>query len=710
MKLPKFKKTTESEKMLNKIESEHKFLDNAKKFPLPNRDEIDFDIEKLNTYWVQKENLWTKKQKKQSTKEHTIENIRYLDQNISSENTNRYMWKIMKDCFINKEREYSPEFIVWSLQYLFTKIPYWKVNFVIWPIVSELMNGQRDVSNAMSEEEQIAFIQYLVCQYFPDRINDLNIVPIQDKHRDLFLAMGMQEDRDKTKEKNDDKLQEVKQKELELNDPLKALETEELPTLDSKNISSLHIAQHLYAVCKSNKKFDEAIRRIAPPNLWEKTESSYYYGLIEISIRLVDYLNWITIQGWKSLQGKYDQFIKTITMGNCSDLWRGELDNLSEFCQEILKDKKQKFATIHLNTNKYKDRIREQESIERTKKDKINRKNNLKKNIAITALSLSLLFWFGYRAYDSATKLSKAKKEQKINLENEKRLADKTLWYSLTNYSNFDEHKDKIHVLNTGASNVYNIITKRYIEDFDESEKEELISMIKDELIRSDQINDVNVIEYLNWNANSFIKNYLIPNHTNQLMRLWFETIPYRRLQEDSPSMYNTLLQKDDIIYKKDRHSKLPQQYQKVDNWKYQLRNLQELWDYQTDWWGSYKIWYIYQTSPSSYVAPWWIAETMKEIKTKQSWEYIPWNIYFLASKDGKIYTKALWEEVIMKRLAEWYPLLDDIIRFMWEDKIDKNKVSAEFIKWIRKWIHNDINLSKQEKINQFLEFYEGQK
>lgn len=679
MKLPVLKKLTNSDKMLNQLKGKHDFLDNIKKFSLPNKIDIDFNIDSINTYWVQKENLWTKKQKKQLWKHDLSENISYINQNISSDNTYRYMGKVMK----NRDSEYSPEFIIWSLQYLFEKIPYGKVNFVIWSKVSEIMNGAKDIKDAMSIEEQKDYIMYYAYQYFPERVNDLNIIDIQQNHPDLFSTL----------ESNPE-------------NPLDTLDSNDLPNLDTHHISSLKIAKHLYIACKNDKNLDNRIRSLTPPNLEEKTESSYYYGLIEIAIRLTDYLNWITIQWWKYGQGKYDQFIKTIIMWSYKNYWWEGLEYLSQFCKEVLKNKNQKFATIHLKTKEYEQKIRDQEIVERRKKDKIAQKHNMYKNIVITALAISTLFGLGYLGVSESKKNDKAKIEEKINLENQKKLADKKLWYSLTNYSNFGESNDKIRVLNDWASNVYNILTKRYIENFDESKEEELISMIKDELIRSDQINQVNIVEYLNWQSNSFIKYYLFPNHINQLMRLWFTDIPYEWLNDDISSMHNTLQDKENIIYKKDNLSKIPKEYQKMYNWWYKWRTFQYLWEYTNDWWWNYKIWYIYLQSNSSGI----VWTDINELVKKQSWDYIPWNIYFLASKDGKVYTKELWLEVINSWLSEWYPLLNDIINFVWEDNIDKNKIAAEFLKWLRKEDYNDINLTKQQKIDRFLEYYKTQK
>lgn len=576
MKLLKFKKTTESEKMLNQIQSEHEFLDNAKKFPLPNHDEIDFDIDSINTYWVQKENLWTKKQKKQSTKEHTIENIKHIDQNISSENTNRYMWKIMKDFNTNKNREYTPEFIVWSLQYLFTKIPNGKVNFVIWPVVSKLMNWPKDVSGAMSESEQIAFIKYLTYQYFPDRINDLNIIPIQENHKDLFLAMGL-----KDNEEDNDKSQEEKSKnKLELNNPLDGLDVEELPQLDPQNISSLHIAQHLYAVCKNNKDFNSKIRGVTPSKATKNNNASYYYWLVEIAIRLTDYLKWITIQWWKYGQGKYDQFIKTIIMSNHSDHWRDELDNLSEFCQEILKDKDQKFATIHLKTEKYKEKIYKQKEFnyDRLQENKKKLKTLKWISSATTIALLATLWYIGFTKHQEQKRVKEwIEKVVTSRLDDIKNLS---IWFEgKPRWLDKTQSKEQCNYYIETASNYF---IKRYWKwDFSESE---IKWMITSSIMNKDILQD---IWYNTWQSgeviNEFIDNEFIKQHEWELM-VW--RVPLD--PQDKYKKYNYNFKKT-VNYQQQDKDYLRQNFQ-YNTKEIEDHNVEEIGEYITKDWSKYII------------------------------------------------------------------------------------------------------------------------
>jgi len=69
------------------------------------------------------------------------------------------------------------------------------------------------------------------------------------------------------------------------------LKTENKPNLDLDKFCSLDIAKYLYWVMSSNNSFYKKISATKPTKLKESSkESSDYYGMIELSIRIYDFL------------------------------------------------------------------------------------------------------------------------------------------------------------------------------------------------------------------------------------------------------------------------------------------------------------------------------------------------------------------------------------------------------------------------------------
>lgn len=179
-----------------------------------------------------------------------------------------------------------------------------KVRVVVGSTLSTLFNGPHDVEDAFSEEEEMREIYGVAAKEFNDRYNNLEIVRMQDMpgNKRLFECLHQHIKPDGTVD-----VHAAYDNGLPKNTP---------PQL-SENPDALEIAQYLYWACKHNGRlrkrfFDLRSKKVKEGNY---PESSKFYGLTEIAIRLSDILRGTYVQGGADRQEFYDRIIWGIILG-----------------------------------------------------------------------------------------------------------------------------------------------------------------------------------------------------------------------------------------------------------------------------------------------------------------------------------------------------------------------------------------------------------
>lgn len=311
---------------------------------------------------------------------------------LHKKDASRYLWKMLKEKEGRDKKLYNDDFIIFSLAYVFKhSFNEKKVVVRIWRAISELANGKEDVAEYMSLEEEKQHILSLAKRYFPERYKQLVIIDMEEDNPELFKTLR--------------------------ETWITWLDSEQQPQLGD-NTTSLDIAKYLYWACKKNKKFYGWIKKLMAEDQIKKTENNYpsYYGLIEISCRLHDFLKWICIQWWAARQNLYDEFIMMI-LGDIKGIERfPELKPLHDFC--VAKSWQKTFGRMYIYKDIYKKLLE-------SKKNILKSRNRYLKIIWWISSSLLLLLWGIASWYYLSNQKQKADQEQRSEEYQKKSLMGK---------------------------------------------------------------------------------------------------------------------------------------------------------------------------------------------------------------------------------------------------------------------------------------------
>lgn len=414
------------------------------------------------------------------------------------------MGKVVNDRDIRENKIYNGYFILFSLQYLFQNILHGnKVYIRIWRSISELANGADDVKDCMSFQEQKQFILEIATRYFPRRVNDLVIVNMEEEKDNSELFSHLR------------------------NKGIVTLDTGDQEPVLPVNCTSLDIAKYLYRACKKNKQFFGRIKKLAPEDMVKKTEHNFpeYYGLIEIACRLNNIIKWIYNHGGAERQNMYDDVIRTILGYGSRGILKQyqELGNLQIYCKQKLAD--HIFGRIYVSKKAYEEGLRKIQ-------ERVHKRRKIAKIVWLSALGLSLLIGGaggGYQYSKIQQKQEKYEKEKKL-LEIDLKKKDLEIWFHNV-HDKKTTLESKVDMVEGGTENVYYEFAKAYSTG--KASEEELKALIKNELLKNDNLNDLYMdVDRMTEASNDFISDVLIPNNTILLNQRWCDFLPYKEIKE----------------------------------------------------------------------------------------------------------------------------------------------------------------------------------
>lgn len=171
--------------------------------------------------------------------------------------------------------------------------------------VGDILNkdNKEEESNTMTLQEQRDFLTSMIIKvYGKKKLKKINITSLdnQPEHKELLDI--------------------IKAKWLEwLSSPDKPKLPKTREDSGKEKFSSIDIARYLYRVCNHNDNFMKMIYetkskniRGKESNVFDRKRASDFYWMIEVAIRLTDFLNGITVQWWVRRQEKYDRIIRLI--------------------------------------------------------------------------------------------------------------------------------------------------------------------------------------------------------------------------------------------------------------------------------------------------------------------------------------------------------------------------------------------------------------
>lgn len=621
------------------------------------------------------------------------ENIPSLDWNKS----HIYMGKM------NEEEIwiYSDDFLKWILQYYFYCTPRWE------HITLELANCVSDVlwENMkwfMDFTKQKEYIQNFVEKNFWKKfIKRLDIIDLETRHPDLFEWLRKYEETIK-KEAWDMWLSLWELEDTPSFDKLDFLETWEnkllLPESD-KEFTSLDIAKYLYWVCKKNSLFFDKIKAIKP----EKAKSDFY-PIIEISIRLTDLINGISIQWWATKQKQYDAIIREIINPYINISQYSELNQLREFCKNKLW--KTNFETIYMDGNSKKYRIfTEKLNSEKASSGKI------KIYTSITTLALLVALWAPkFIDYYKTQKLQQQTKQTIKEIFENKRLT-RSWEYWRWEYT----WAEKIERTNKYIDNIYDRFLLRYGNTWQ-------LDSIAFKAKIADRINDQEVLDMLwsSWYGSDIspiediiIDDYIVAKDKWEFRTLWINTTPYSQYLEYTDAFINTILLEKDFETNRDESLKTAG-YKWISN---TMKVVDNIWPYSPKYqWYYPSITYVYQLAK---IKRWW-----------KDYIVATWSPSYRNFKKSAYYElySSRWKEFAIDFLRQTYPIINQILdqyliryyRFYsnslsitedWSFRAGKESLRSDLIEilikdFLKKWLLNKIDSKDTKKIIDYLDTF----
>lgn len=234
------------------------------------------------------------------------------------------------------ERIYGDEFIKAFLDYGFRHTPPGeKVRVVICPSLSDLLNGPDDTKEAYTLQEEAQRIHMIAAFSFSKRLPDLELVAMENVSENQELFQRLTQCRNSTTG------------EVNIERAYGKEEANEVKL--SPDSSALEIAQFLYQACQKNEKLRDIFFKMRPAKVREMNypESSKYYGLTEIAIRLKAILSGQKLHIGAERQDVYDKWIVAIVRGRNQN---GQFKNFTELypLYELFQGKT--FETVHIST------------------------------------------------------------------------------------------------------------------------------------------------------------------------------------------------------------------------------------------------------------------------------------------------------------------------------------------------------------------------
>lgn len=535
-----------------------------------------------------------------------------------------YLGKIFKDPLKRSKSYYSDDFIIWSLRYLFEKTPeWWTVIIQIWPEISKLMNGDLDVQEAFSQNEQKVFIynifkKYIQKWWLKKSSKKLIITSFDEQEEKLFESLKIGKEEWNT---------------------MKYIESKTKPELDQLDLNSLSIAKYLFWVCQNNKAFFELIKKTKVK--WVEKgnyNTPEYYWLIEISCRLHDFLiKNIFIQWWGLRQQKYDNIIKIILYGDSS---YPELNDLTSICQEILSNKstyQQNFQGIYFDGQKNKELLEKQKNAKEIK---------LKSKAIVYGISAALLAILGYTTTSKIIKNNRIQEQIQLTLDE----------------SIKDQHVsirfDKRPAMSVGEDISYKrqhiewlaeSISLKFCDEYGDGDfTRQDIKLMVLQLLTKPELRDIidnEDIIYSTSNKNYFIKNILIPHYSMQFIKNGIVLEPYLRYREYEEAFINTLnydINQTFTIKRDIRSIGLA--------WNVDYTPIDKIGTYYS--WSLYDLW-IYKKDGKKYL----LAIPHRELND-------PYYDYE--------YDISMWQDIALDYFLQKYPIIEDIT----------NKFLMQYFQW----------------------------
>ena len=567
---------------------------------------------------------------------------------LTTDNFKFYLWQI----FVwSKKWLYNEEFIIFSIKSLLLHLEKWeKLSIESASFISWLVNGLKETEWALKPDDQVEYIENIVLDNFPKDKDKIVVNWTHKVHRELYSAI-----------------------EKEWLESLKV----NINYQDLESFNSLDIARLLFNACETDTNL---FRRFAATkenrwktktNKYDKEDFSNYYSLIEVSIRLTDYIKWVNIQSWEKKQWSYDSIITDIL----GDKYNSNLSiwTIKKLSNNLTKNW---FNAIHIDKNKIEDELEKQNQKEKFLRNA--RRIAIQTSLAVSLTLASAIWWISWYKWKEVTDLN-----DRIDTVLIDALKDKTIYtYFQMNMSiAYSTDKEKIDMIKKTWIKLWEYFKWRYWEWSIEDSKLQLFFIL--EMISS---LDFPHIEDYKWTKPyiEFIDKVLHkPVSKAILISYWFDVDKiYLKNQEQKAYFENT--------------------YNLNNIWSISSKaSLVQLWEYVDSEWYSYDI-AKYKcaniVSPQSHASfcDTWDLELWKEYIVAKSCDiYCEYNMEewkkvsldFLSSPLNNLISEliSIWN----KSWAYFYGLEDDIRR--------------ELVWLINKWVFELDEIKKWNSIDKLV-------
>lgn len=395
---------------------------------------------------------------------------------------------------------YSKTYTQWLLAYGLKNLPKdQNMRVVIVGKLREILN--QDLNENIQTETQVQQLNSTIQRDFPDQQARINIEYIQDKHPELFELLEKQW--------------------------IQWLRERTLPDLDKNNFSSMDIATYLvHAVQKDTKLFKKFYRTMPKPrrqdNQMQWNKDHEYYAIIEIAIRITDYLGGTTHQVWPKRQIMFDERLHLVIKESSKN---NIIQQLQKFIHSIQKE--DIYTGIYIDPKK----------IQENKKEKKNATIKALRNTLIGVMTGSVLvggFWYN--------DVIEKKEQEELKVELQEKIKHLKISTGLT-------------LDNIGTNPISDL---HYVESFVMQYHKSLVDLIKNRYNNGshiDEMTEIRLLEYISqqsfWDERNrditqqtnekvnFIDHVFIPENRLFLKKTWISTTPYPELQKHKDIIEN---------------------------------------------------------------------------------------------------------------------------------------------------------------------------
>ncbi len=506
---------------------------------------------------------------------------------------------------------YTTEMMTWLISSL---VPYLKhhsdrITIVLWTQMADALLDDASKQTMLSLEQQILLLHGLFKKNFPKHYQHIDLIDVSTLHPEVFDIL-----------QNNTSSTEIA-----------PLDQDECPTLPQV-AHSQDILRYLYWCAQHCPRFFEDLQKTKTEQHREHTKetgphTSDYYALVEVALRITDYLNWVRLHGGMKRQEVFDTIIRNLLFKNTYGSTSPQLQTFFERAQSHLPTKNDAvlpFKGIYFNNLKYAEYLQ-----------KLEEKHRIIRSTLTVVATIAITLTSVLGVYHRQLYQDKKKLQAQIDRMIDNALSKTDVEFYLNQRPLYTKDKN----IKESIISIATYYTQRIYAEYGNGDipQEELLLMVLNDLITTQpdlKFGDVGYnLDYCDHVATFF------EHHAAYLIAKWFSARPYEQRASHEDAFARTLDQA--YVHEYTWHQNLYKTSTKDDDERQDLppadrrdidlSHIHKLWSF-----GTYaNIWLI----SDKHWVPTIAAQHVDDNITPSSW-----------------YSRSLWESVAKEYFCKRYP------------------------------------------------------